>query len=587
MPTTVPHTPFSPYYTSGYETCQALFDGAPEGVAMVDLSGVIIYCNPTLVRGLGLKNGDILAEAVPGVSVALTRAIEERQYQTIMVDEKGEYGSMARIGPVMAGGKTVGAIYTVMDVEMTKSLVGNTPAVDRLIRERDAIIKFSSAGLWICDEKGTVLLVNPSGARLNNVDPEEVTGHNMMKLVESGSLDRSVTIEVLKKKTTVDMLLRTREGRRLVSTGHPIFDENGELIRVVVTERDITELEALHQKLQEQEAMRDRYRMQMIEMQELSSASQKILIRSPNMMNVLRQALKVSKVESTVLILGESGVGKELIAGLIHKHSDRANQAMIRINCGAIPESLIESEIFGYEKGAFTGASTSGKPGYLEMADGGVLFLDEVAELPLSSQVKLLRVLEDGSVDRLGSTVSRKVDVRILAATNRHLEGMVTEGTFRKDLYYRLNVIPLFIPPLRDRKECLTVLLHHYLNHYAGKMKQKKTLAPEVLDVLLSYSYPGNVRELINICERLAVLSDSVQVTLEDLPREVLKEGQKSLLDTALPAEGGTLQEITEYAEKRALVQAREQHRTQMKMAEVLGVTQATIARKMKKYGLG
>ena len=283
----------------------------------------------------------------------------------------------------------------------------------------------------------------------------------------------------------------------------------------MVSERDITEIDGLQRELEKQEAIKDGFRDQMLAMQQAELESQQIIARSPSMIRTLQQSMKVAKADSSVLILGESGVGKGLIADLIHKNSARSEQPLIKINCGAIPESLIEAELFGYEKGAFTGARTGGKPGHFELADGGTLFLDEVAELPLSSQVKLLRFLEDGRITRLGDTRGRTLNVRILAATHQDMEKLVEQGKFRLDLYYRLNVIPLQVPAVRERIDCIIPLIRHYIEKFSDQIGASKHLSRSALDALSAYPYPGNVRELMNICERLVVMSDT---ELIDLP---------------------------------------------------------------------
>jgi transcriptional regulator with PAS, ATPase and Fis domain len=371
-----------------------------------------------------------------------------------------------------------------------------------------------------------------------------------------------------------------------VLTGVPVFDETGKLIRVVVNERDITEIDALHRELEEQEAMKDRFRDQMLEMQLEKIESQRVIAKSPCMQKALRQALKVSTVDSTVLILGESGVGKGLLADLIHKHSGRAEKPLVKINCGAIPESLIEAELFGYEKGAFTGAQAKGKPGYFELADGGILFLDEIAELPLSSQVKLLRFLEDGKVTRVGGTRSQKLDVRILAATHRDLQGMVEQGAFRLDLFYRLSVIPLHVPALRERTECILPTLRHYVNLFSERLGVPRRLSRAACDALLAYPWPGNVRELINLCERLVVMSEAEVIDLSDLPRDLVRRSGKTAAAPSGWPDEFTLDEALESTERAMLIKARTRHGNQLAMARALGVNQSTVARKMKKYGI-
>ena len=459
-------------------------------------------------------------------------------------------------------------------------------AFQDLTRELDAIIDSSSDGLWICDADARVIRINPASERINNIKAAEVVGKDMRELLDQGFIDRSAALEALTSRSVVSQL-QNRQGRRLISTGTPVLDANGAVIRVVVSERDVTEIDNLQRELEEQEALRDQFRSHMLELQQADLASRSVIARSPAMVNALKQALRVSAVNSSVLILGESGVGKGLIAELIHKNSSRADKPLIEINCGAIPESLIESELFGYEKGAFTGAQTSGKPGYLEVADGGILFLDEIAELPQSAQVKLLRFLENGRVVRLGGTMARALDVRILAATHRNLDEMVKQGTFRLDLYYRLNVIPIQVPALRERKDCILPLIRHYMDLFGARDSLRKRLTRAAQDALLAFDYPGNVRQLMNICERLVVMSETDLIDVKDLPAEVAALGPGSGESDDSWAEELTLQQTMESIERTVLQKALAKHGNQVRMAQALGVNQSTIARKLKKHGLG
>jgi PAS domain S-box-containing protein len=459
-------------------------------------------------------------------------------------------------------------------------------AFQDLTRELDAIIDSSSDGLWICDANARVTRINPASERINNIRASEVVGRTMQELLDQGFIDRSAALEALTTGTVVSQL-QNREGRKLISTGTPVFDANGAVIRVVVSERDITEIDNLQRELEEQEAIRDQFRSHMLEMRQADLESRRVIARSPAMVKALRQALKVSTVNSSVLILGESGVGKGLIADLIQKNSSRAEKPLIEINCGAIPESLIESELFGYEKGAFTGAHTSGKPGYLELADGGILFLDEIAELPQAAQVKLLRFLENGRVIRLGGTKARHLDVRILAATHRNLEEMVQQGSFRLDLYYRLNVIPIHVPALRERRDCILPLIRHYMDLFGERDSIRKRLTRGASDALLAYQYPGNVRQLMNICERLVVMTETDLIDLKDLPAEIAAGGGVDPGPADAWPEEITLQETLDSVERAVLKKALDKHGNQVRMAQALGVNQSTIARKMKKHGLG
>jgi PAS domain S-box-containing protein len=456
----------------------------------------------------------------------------------------------------------------------------------RLARELDAIIDSSSDGLFVCDAAGTVIRMNPASEQIHQVEAETVIGRSMYELLEEGFIDRSAALEALAQKKSVS-LLQNKAGRKLISTGTPVLDEGGRLISVVVSERDITQIDALQRELENQTAARDQLHHQLLEMQLGELGSQKIIARSPSVQATLEQALKVAGVQSSVLITGESGVGKGLIAKLIHTNSQRAGKALIRINCGAIPDSLIESELFGYESGAFTGARAGGKPGHLELAHEGTLFLDEIAELPAPAQVKLLRFLEDGRLTRLGASHERQVDARIIAATHRNLKEMVAGGAFREDLYYRLNVIPLHVPAVRDRKECILPLIRHYVTHFAELNQSPKRLSRKALDALLNYSYPGNVRELMNICERAVVMSDTPIIDLADLPADVVSVSRPTDPKELLLPSSGRLSDILARVERRVIEAAMIEHGSQAKAANALGVSQPTIARRLKKYGGG
>lgn len=454
----------------------------------------------------------------------------------------------------------------------------------KLAGELDAIIDSSSDGLLICDADGTIVRINPASERINGVTADQVVGRNMHDLLIQGVFESSAGLEAIKTGQQASQL-QNCHGHKLICTATPIFDSEGRIVRAVVSENDISEIDQLQRKLEEQAAIKDQLSGQILAMQLDDLENRQVVARSPGMIRAVQQAIRVSKADSSVLILGESGVGKGLVADLIHKNSARAARPMIKINCGAIPESLIESELFGYEKGAFTGAD-KGKPGHFELADGGILFLDEIAELPLSSQVKLLRFLEDGRIIRLGATQGRTVNVRILAATHRNLEEMVEEGRFRHDLYYRLNVIPLAVPAVRERKECILPLVRHYLEFFGDKNGLKKRLSQAASHALQSYSYPGNVRELMNVCERLVVMSETELIDLADLPTDITGTTESCGIVQADWCEGVSLQRALDQVESRILSQVMERFPNQIDMAEALGVTQATIARKMQKHGL-
>jgi len=562
----------------------SLLEASRNGCTAVAKNGTVLYANRLAREALGILPGALMTERVPELQQRIEGVLAGIEDPGGALLCRGEAIYMTTVSRVQNGAAVLGTLCVFIDMTLFESTARQMRTYAELTRQQDAIINALSEGLWICDSQANVLRINPASERLNGIQARQVVGRNMKDLVDEGVFDRSATLEVLRRRAPVS-LLQNQKGRTLALTGIPVFDEEGELFQVVVTERDVTEIEALNRELEEQAAMKDRIRDRMVEMQLEEVESRRIIARSPCMQKALRHAFKVAAVDSTVMIQGESGVGKELFADLIYKYSERAGRPLVKINCGAIPESLLEAELFGYEKGAFTGAQAKGKAGYFELADSGIIFMDEIAELTLSAQVKLLRFLEDGQVMRVGGTQSRKFNVRILAATHQDLQAMVDRGAFRLDLFYRLSVIPITIPPLRERTDCILPLLHHYTDYFAERMGVRRRLTRAASDVLMAYPWPGNVRELANLCERLVVMSEAELIGLADLPPDILGRGGKASLVPTGPEER-TLGEALESTERTLLLEARQRHGNQVAMARALGIDQSTVARKLKKYGM-
>jgi transcriptional regulator with PAS, ATPase and Fis domain len=348
----------------------------------------------------------------------------------------------------------------------------------------------------------------------------------------------------------------------------------------------MTQLNKVREQIEENRQVTEKFKDELttLSMQELKEEG--IVAVSEAMREALRVASRLARLEaSNILILGESGSGKGLLAKFIHKHSRRGRMPFIQINCAALPETLLEAELFGYEKGAFTGAATQGKAGLIEIAQGGTLFLDEIGDLPLSLQAKLLKYLDDSEVLRLGSVKPRQIDCKIVAATNRDLEALMRAKKFRQDLFYRLNTFTLRIPPLRERPEDIFELVHFFLRKYNRSYRQKKRVSPETMDFLLSCPLPGNVRELKNILEQAVVMSE--QETLDTLP---VKRGGETL---ALRSVGTVRDPVSAKLNDHVVATEREVFRRTLlvckstrEMAARLGVSQPTIVRKLKKLGL-
>ena len=368
----------------------------------------------------------------------------------------------------------------------------------------------------------------------------------------------------------------------VLATATPVFNEAGDSQYIFNNVRDITALNEMRERLQDKDEI-IRQQNSQLETMKLRLGVGTIIANSKAFTQVVELARRAATFDgATVLILGESGTGKEVISELIVNTSPRKDKPYLQINCGAIPENLIESELFGYEKGAFTGADAKGRKGLFEAANGGTVFLDEIGDLPLHMQVKLLRVLQQKRIVRVGGTETVNLDVRIIAATNKDLKQMVKEGRFREDLYYRLNVVPIEIPPLRDRKEDILPLVNHFLTVANRKYHTNKSIYSDTIDVLESYSWPGNVRELENLMENLVITTPGDIIRRENLS-ERLKfstEDHGFTEDTEVI----TLKETVERAEYMAIQKAIRQCGSIRKAAVALGVDPSTIVRKQQNY---
>ncbi|MGG0317966.1 sigma-54 interaction domain-containing protein [Priestia megaterium] len=444
-----------------------------------------------------------------------------------------------------------------------------------------AIFETSYDVMYVSDGEGNTIRASSACLELWGKKENELIGRNVIDLEKEGIYTPSITRLVLEQRKKVSAIQTTKEGRRLMVVGTPIKNEQGEVIRVINASRDITEVSQMQSEIIEMKRLIAGYKQELMELKKDKTEKVKLISYSKKMEKTLELARRVANVDSTVLILGESGVGKEMVANLIHETSDRKNSPFIKVNCGAIPENLLESELFGYEGGAFTGAKKEGKMGLFELANKGTLFLDEIAEMPLALQVKLLRVLQEREVMRVGGVKPVAVNVRIIAATNRNLHEDVQKGNFREDLYYRLNVIPLSILPLRERREDILPLASYFIEQFNQKYLTKKTLSAETAEAFELYNWPGNVRELQNIVERLIVMSDGDEIQHLHLPEEITNlssnRDKVQVLDI-LP-----LKECMEMAEKQLLRLAKQKYSSTVKIADALQVNQSTISRKLQK----
>lgn len=450
-------------------------------------------------------------------------------------------------------------------------------ARELLWRQLTVILDSIHDGIWMIDGDGITVYVNKAVSRITGIEASEVLGKHVTAPMQEGKYHTCVTLRALKEKKAVTMFDDYPAGKRCLNTSIPIFDDNGKIWRVLASIRDMPELEDLQIKLAEAEndALRGKGRKGGTEKEQPD-----IIGNSPLMQKCINELEKAAKAPSTVLILGETGTGKTLAASYIHQKSVRADKPFITINCAAIPASLIEAELFGYEKGAFTGASQEGKKGLLELADKGTIFLDEIGDLPLSMQVKLLHVLDNFSFRRVGGVKNVQVNVRIMAATNRPLEELVKQGDFRADLYYRLRVLSTNLPPLRERSEDIAPMALHFLDDACKKHGIIKFFDPQVLQALSTHLWPGNVRELRATVEFMAAMTEGKIIKLRDLPSHIMgaQLGDTPPAHTEdLPQKLKTAVQNLEYIMiKDALTQAGSTY----KAAALLGVSQSTIVRK-------
>lgn len=451
---------------------------------------------------------------------------------------------------------------------------------DILKKNLSTVIELSYDGIFITDGDANALYINKAYEAISGLKRENVIGKNMKWLEGDGIISTSATLKVIKELKVVTINQTFRTGKKALVTSTPIFDENKKLILVITNVRDVSELVKLEHEIEENKRKASLYKYKLEEMKLKLDNNTSIIAADKAMMETINRALRVAKVDSTVLILGETGVGKEVIANTVWKNSKRENKPFLRINCGTIPENLIESEFFGYEKGAFTGAKSEGKMGYFEIANNGTIFLDEIGELSLSMQVKLLRVLQEETIMRIGSNNEIKINVRIIAATNRNLEKLVEEKLFREDLYYRLNVIPIIVPPLRARQDDIIFLVKNYLNIFNKKYTCNKVIDGRVFEAFSEYNWPGNVRQLKNTIERMVVLSNGDLITIEDIPQKI-REGVKK--DIFKIAKGLTLKESVAELEKKMITAAYSKYGNVRDAAKELGIDPSTLVRKRNK----
>jgi phosphotransferase system HPr (HPr) family protein len=560
-------------------TAEQIFSSMANGLIVTNQHDVITVCNPAAARIIGIHESTAIGKKVEDV-------VPNTRLNVVNKTGEGEIASRQMMGkamtvtnrtPIVIDGEVRGAIAVFEDISALEKIKWEFYEVKELQERLQLILESVQDGICVVSKTGEVIYVNPSYLRIVNRESKQVLGTNVYEVAPQGT-----RCTVLKTgKSEINSFSKKRDGTMVVANVNPIMVD-GEISGVVSVVKNITEVQNLIEKLSTMSAKAEYLEQELLRTKKTNKAFERYIGSSGRILDLLAMATKAAESIATVLIRGESGTGKELVAEGIHYASSRAKGPFIRVNCGAIPSALLESELFGHEKGAFTGAVKQ-KLGKFELANHGTIFLDEIGEMDKNMQVKLLRALQQKEFDRVGGETTIKVDVRIIAATNRALEEMVRQETFRDDLYYRLNVIPLFLPPLRERVEDIPLLTEHFikkLSEQAGK--QVKGITSEALGVFMAYKWPGNVRELENIIERVITLMDADYISIEHLPSYITGE---IVMKEVKSFECGAVLPWEEY-EKQIISNALKRCGSFNAAGKMLKLTHKTVATKAKKYGL-
>ncbi|MFH1058047.1 MAG: sigma 54-interacting transcriptional regulator [Pseudomonadota bacterium] len=564
---------------------ETVLQSVPSGILAVDEGLRLTLVNRMAEEILGFAAAEVLGRLVTDVipDSGLAAVVSEGSSQLGQHYLWGEKRLLISRRPIYQGQAIIGGVSIFQDESELETVQRQLGQIKRLHDEQNTLVENLHDGVLVADAQ-QVLKVNPSFGRITGLAPAMVENKRLADLEHDRhpalAVLAGITAQVLRVQTSVTQRHMLAGGNEVFITGTPVFGQGQEVVRVVINLRDVTELKTLEEQIKRLSdfalaAPEDRG----------GQAMQGVVAESAQMQGLVQLCLRVARVDSTVLLTGESGTGKDVLARLIHRMSPRHQRPFISINCAAVPENLLESEFFGYERGAFSGADREGKPGLFEEADGGTLFLDEVGELPLSLQVKLLKVIQEQRFRRLGCVKDRALDLRIIAATNRNLEEMVQKGKFREDLYYRLYVVPITMPPLRERREDILPLAMAFLRTCNRKYGVSRTLSQDLLRALEAHAWPGNVRELQNTIERMVVTADADVLEPRHLPQAV--EAQRAAVcgELWLP-EGLSLREIRDLVERQVIERALAQGDNVRAIARRLGVSHSTILRKAQKLGV-
>jgi len=559
---------------------KAILNAIHNVVVAVDVQGRIILYNEACARLFGVPAKEAMGRPVDEV-IPFSGLLKVMKTGKSHIGRKFSSGNSLFVvnrTPIWQDGHIAGAVGVAQDITELAHVAVELESVKQLKGTLETILDAGPDGYLVIDTEGRITHMNRTFAELAGVSLEGTVGRHVREVIDDGELylvplsGRSYPGEVVRFKGREAVVMRypiERDGRIVGAVSRVMFKDIGDLLRLADRVNSLSREVGYYRKELEL-AQGARY------------SFENIIGQSPAMQELKETARRVARGPSTVLIHGESGTGKELLAHAIHAASPRRHGPFVRVNCAAVPENLLESELFGYDQGAFTGARKGGQAGRFELADGGTIFLDEVGDMPLVMQAKLLRVLQEKEIERLGEGRPRRVDVRVLAATNQDLETLLREGRFREDLYYRLNVVTLFVPPLRERLEDLQPLVRHFLARFNREFGMHVLdLAPEVWTLLKNYPWPGNIREMENVIERAFNLLDGQVIEVDDLPLYLRTHGTKR------SPGGTTLPRLLEQVEREAVLEALTAcSGNKVKAARLLGISRAWLYKKMKQYAI-
>ena len=583
-------------------TAENVYSNIESGLLVVDNQHTIIIYNTEAEHLFGIPAREVLGRKVTEVfpDSRLPEVVDTKEPILGYTREIGKSTIVVNTTPIIENDEIKGAISTFEDVSRLVQISWECEEVKELKERYLQILEAVQDGICVFDREGTVTYINGS---YNEITGENISeGDNIHEISPNGSRMR-----VLEKgQKIMGEISQKKNGKSVVANIVPII-VNQQITGGISVVKNLSEIEELIDRISHLSAKTEYLEEELHRRKKLNPAFNRIVGVSNKLYDAMKLAAKTADNNFNVLIRGESGTGKELIAEAIHYSSERATQPFIRVNCAAIPENLLESEMFGHVKGAYTGAIKT-KIGKFELADKGTIFLDEIGELDKSMQAKMLRVIQKKEFQRVGDDRTITVDARIIAATNRNLEELVENGEFREDLYYRLNVIPIWLPPLRERREDIPVLSEYFLNKIAEELGcEPKQLSGEAMDALIHYSWPGNIRELENVMERINILADGREVQKEDLPHyisenyhtavndEVPSEAvtENGLYDAGLSLGKTSAEEIVtgndeimpwEYYEREIIRKALKKYGSYNAAGKALGLTHKTVAAKARKY---